>query len=67
MDNDEFLKACLGLTKQFGIRHPIDPLCGPHPHDEWFEDAVDCFITFADDVEDGAVMIYRWVSATWLT
>lgn len=63
MTNDEFLLAC-GLTEQFGIRHPANPpMWGEH--EEWFEDAADCFITFADEHEPGAVMVHRWVSATW--
>lgn len=65
MTNDEFLTSC-GLTEQFGIRHPAAPLFS-QPYDEWYEDAADCFITFADEAEDGAVMIHRWVSDTWLT
>lgn len=64
MTNDEFLRSC-GLTEQFGIRHPASPLVGLGPFDEWYEDAADCFITFADDAEDGAVMVHRWVSDTW--
>lgn len=66
MTNDEFLRAC-GLAEQFGIRHPATPLLGPTPYDEWFDDVPDAFITFADEAEDGAVMIHRWVSDTWLT
>ena len=65
MTNGEFLKAC-GLTEQFGIRHP-ETASLRSTYDEWFEDAPDAFITFADEAEDDAVMIHRWVSDTWLT
>lgn len=64
IDPDEFLTRC-GLTKQYGIRHPSTPPLFS-VYDEWYEDAADCFITFADDDEAGAVMIERWVGPTWL-